>query len=127
MILYYAHPIDQATTTNSGVEKIASQRGVVLFDPAGGWRVPPGAQPQPEMQQANLDVLRRCDGVIAYLDQRVLSIGVTIELVEAHNHGIPALVYGDLKPSWALTYLGIEQTKDLDRVARWMEGLGKWS
>ena len=124
MLIYYAHPIDQRTIENEGLPLMITSRGGAIYDPGQAWIVSMAARPKPGLQRANLAVLRNCDGILVHLHPDVMSIGTTLELVEAANHGIPALVFGRLRSSWALSYLGIEQTDDVDEVARWLEGIG---
>jgi hypothetical protein len=60
---------------------------------------------------------------VVHLQPDVLSIGAVLEIVEAKNHDIPVIVYGDLRPSWALAYLDTEITNDPMRLGAWIEGL----
>ena len=127
MIVYFAHPIDQSNSHDVRLANSIGSMGIVLYNPAPAWTVPIAAQPEPALQAANLAVLRHCDAVVASLDKGIMSIGVGIELVEAHNHGIPTIVHGNLRSSWALSYLGIEQTNDVERVLEWLRGRQTWN
>ena len=127
MLIYYAHPIDQAGGGDDPfywLPEALGARGAVIYDPAAAWRVPALNQPRPGLQKANLDVLRQCDGLIACLRRDVMSVGVVLEIVEAINHDIPTLVYAPgMSTSWALAYLGAEITDDHMRVWSWLEGI----
>lgn len=126
MLIYYAHPIDQhkGPDTTRAVPETLKTRGAVIYDPATAWALPITSRPSPGLQRANLAVLRNCDGLIACIRRDVMSIGVTLEIVEALNHDIPTLVYAaGFSSSWALSYLGAETTDHLDRVWSWLEGI----
>lgn len=127
MLIYYAHPIDQAGGEDDPfywLPEALNSRGAVVYDPATAWRVPALNLPRPGLQKANLDVLRRCDGLVACLRRDVMSVGVVLEIVEAMNHDIPTLVYAPgMSTSWALAYLGTETTDDHMRVWSWLEGI----
>lgn len=125
MLVYYAHPIDQGgDDLFYWIPEALNSRGAVVYDPAAAWRVPVINRPRPGLQQANLDVLRRCDGLIACLKRDTMSVGVVLEIQEAINHDIPTLVFGPtLATSWALAYLGVEVVGEPEQVWHWLEGL----
>jgi hypothetical protein len=123
MLIYYAHSIDQRHITATAVTDIIKRRGAGVYDPGKAWDLSPATQPTPALQRGNLAILRHCDGVVVHLQADVLSIGAVLEIVEAKNHDIPVIVYGDLRPSWALAYLDTESTNDPMRLGAWIEGL----
>ena len=127
MLIYYAHPIDQRHITATAVTDAIKRRGAGIYDPGKAWDLSPATQPSPGLQKANLAVLRHCDGVLVHLQRDVLSVGAILEIIEALNNDIPCLVYGDLSPSWAFAYLGVETTNDPMRIGSWVEGLRRWN
>ena len=124
--IYLAGPIDQgqAREMRTAARAALFERGRALFDPSMGWAVPYGAVPSPSLQRANVAVLRQCDGLLVYLDPTVMSVGVTIEIVEAVNFGTPVAIWAKMKPSWALAYLGVPMFDELDdalsELDRWL-------
>lgn len=125
--LYIAHPIDQGQIQVGEVFALAHRMGVATYNPAAAWDCPHTATPSPGLQTANLAVLRNCDGLVACIDPNVMSIGVTLEIVEATNHDIPVLVWGRIRPSWALAYLHVPHTKDPDELAAWIGRKQPWN
>lgn len=127
MLIYYAHPIDQRHHADDQLPAMIKRRGAGVYDPGKAWDLAPATQPSPGLQKANLAVLRACDGVLVQLAPDILSVGAILEIVEAKNHDIPVLVWGDLRPSWALNYLDVEVTHDQHRVGSWIEGIRTWN
>lgn len=127
MLIYYAHPIDQRHHVDDTAIAALHRRGAGVYDPGKAWDLSPATQPSPGLQRANIAVLRHCDGVLVQLAPDILSVGAILEIVEAKNHDIPVLVYGPLRPSWALTYLDVEVTNDPTRIGSWYEGITRWS
>jgi hypothetical protein len=116
-VIYLASPIDQGTVLqmrNQAKAKLL-EAGCAVFDPGTGWAVGPDTEPTHRLQTANLAVLARCDGILAIYDPHILTIGVTIELMEACPK--PSHVWApNLKPSWALTYLDVKVHVLLDNA-----------
>lgn len=114
--VYLAGPIDQGQSwgMRASAREALLERGHAVFDPSAAWSVPPGAVPSPSLQRANVATLRQCDGLLVYLDPAIMSVGATIEIVEAVNFGTPVVVWAKIKPSWALAYLGVPVLEELD-------------
>lgn len=118
-VIYLASPIDQgfAGETRRIAKGVLLESGCAVFDPAAGWDVPKQATPNKSLQDGNLALLRKCDGMLAILKPDILTIGVILEIVEAHNMGMPISVYGyGLQPSWSLAHLGYRVHDDIEQA-----------
>ena len=115
-VVYLASPIDQGT--DSGKDKAREallDRGCAVFDPSAGWTVPKWGEPSRGLQNGNIALLRKCDGVLAILNPRILTIGVVLEIQDALLSGLAVSVYApEVKPSWSLAYLDLYPHNDLD-------------
>lgn len=116
--VYLAGPIDQgqAWSMRAEAREALRGRGYVYFDPSTGWDVPPDAEPSANLQRANIAALRQCDALLVCLDPSILSIGATLEIVEAVSFGTPVAVWAKIRPSWALAYLGVPVFEALDKA-----------
>jgi len=114
-VIYLASSIDQGTEyTKEKAREALLKASCAVFDPAGGWGVPASGDPSPALQEANLALLRECDGLFAILNPTTLTIGVIIEIQEAKLHGIPTVVYAPgIRTSWSLAYLGLDPHQTL--------------
>lgn len=115
-IVYFASPIDNDTKATNERPKIKQELvrgGHVVFDPSAGWTVSDKAATHPNLQAANMAVLKYSDALFVYLTP-VFSVGTVLEIVEAQKRGISTVVYAPrIKPSWALAYLRVEPFTDL--------------
>lgn len=116
-VIYLASPIDQGDA--SSIQKIAQHQlidsGCAVFNPAAGWTVPKWAEPSNRLQNGNIALLRQCNGLLAILKPDVLTIGVIMEIMEAHAIGVPVSIYGHgVKPSWSLAQMGYRVHDDLE-------------
>lgn len=102
--IYHAQPIDMANTIVTAealkTAVVLRDHGYNLYRPATAWVC--GGDPNPTIQQINLDALRRCDAVVAHLPAGVVTYGVPMEIAEASRIGIPTVVINDAR-SFALT------------------------
>lgn len=102
MMLYYAHPIDQA---NESVDRIAygSVRRDLLnewewvYDPAGAFSSTHGTY-EPRVQDVNDIALLEADAVFALLPHGVPTIGTVTEIHKAAQAGKPVMVYCQTRP-----------------------------
>ena len=115
MMIYFAAPIDQVTAGDkddqnrllrlawSGVSALSD---CVVFHPAGAWRVHRKTMPDEQMQTINLDILSRCDVLIAVLPAGTPTVGVILEISHAISHQIPVVLVTDLlEVSWSLRWV----------------------
>lgn len=126
-VIYLASSIDQGRENHREEARQALlRRSCALFDPAAAWTVTESAEPSPGLQRANMALLRQCDGVLAVLSPGRLTVGVILEIQESKLLGIPTQVYAPgIRPSWSLSYLGIEPHADLNAaVGALMEEVG---
>lgn len=117
--IYLASPIDQGTATTllETIKTNLHQLGYVTYDPTKAWHTPPEATPNPTIQTANLAVLEQTNLLLAILKPQTLTIGVTIELIHAHQNNIPTVVLAPgLKPSWALAYLELHPHQTIEET-----------
>jgi hypothetical protein len=124
-LIYLASPIDQGNTATlkDGAKRHLLSEGAAVFDPSAGWTVSQLAEPTPALQYANIAVLRHCGGLFAILKPDVLTVGVILEIEEAIDNLIPVVVYApDLKPSWSLSYLGVDVCTNLNEAIDKMMG-----
>jgi hypothetical protein len=119
MLIYLAAPIDYNTIDPQKwpplrevlvdpqkwppLREMLVDAGMTVYSPGRAWSTK--AEPIPDLQAINLEVVRRCDGLLAWLPRGVLTVGTVLELNAASEWNIPASVIGD--PGWALSYLGI--------------------
>jgi len=117
-VIYLASPIDQGS--DSGKEKareVLLSRSCAVFDPAAGWTVPKTGEPSSRLQHGNMALLRQCDGILAILSPKILTIGVVLEIQEMLMMGKPISIYApQIRPSWSLAYLGIQPQQDLEQA-----------
>lgn len=119
-VIYLASSIDQGRDdTRERARQALLSRPCALFDPAAGWTVSESSRPSPGLQKGNMALLRQCDGLFAVLNPTILTVGVILEIQEAVDYGLPVRVYGPgIKPSWSLSYLGVELHTDLNLAVR---------
>ena len=112
MLIYLAQPIDQvaqpaepygvAAAVDEALERV--KRPTAVFRPGRAWAVA-GMEPNPHLQDANLDVLNRVDLLLAVVPAGVPTLGVTIEIAYAIRYRVPVVVYSDLRTSWTLSWI----------------------
>lgn len=110
-IVYYAHPIDQATGETNPVLDIcqrAMHEAVVVFDPATAWTVD-GCLPHPDVQKTNMRVMHCCDVVLVAAPSGVPTIGVWLEAHEAAGANQRVVIVTDITDSWPLSWLEAKQ------------------
>jgi len=116
-LVYMATPIDFSSVAAKRLEQIKASvlgAGHGVFCPAQAWTVPYKSTPNTRLQQANIDVLSSCNGLLAVLETKSLTIGVIVEMMYAKDMGMPVVVVGELCYSWALPYLGIVSFEELE-------------
>ena len=115
-LIYLASPIDHnpGSDTREKARKALLSASCAVLDPAAAWSIPEVPIGSSGLQKANMASLRYCDGLLATLDPRVMSVGVVLEIQEAQATGKPLTLWGpNLRQSWALDYLGILVMRDL--------------
>lgn len=129
-LVYLATPIDFSDLATERLESIKAkvlERGHGVFCPAQAWKVPYKAVPNSRLQHANVEVLHACNGLLALLETKTLTIGVIVEIIAAKSAGIPIAVVGELAHSWALPYLEVEAFEDLDQALDYLSyGMDKF-
>jgi len=116
-LVYLATPIDFSSVAVERLEQIKAEvlkAGHGVFCPAQAWKVPYKSVPNTRLQQANVDVLSSCNGLLAVLETKSLTIGVIVEMMLAKEMDLPIVVVGELAHSWALPYLGIVSFEELE-------------
>jgi hypothetical protein len=66
----------------------------------------------------HIDLVRRSRAVIAYLPEA--SLGTAIELWEAYQRGIPAVVISPLRENWVIRLLSAVVCEDIAAFGRWL-------
>lgn len=122
-MVYVATPID----FNEGgdalvcweIQRECKKRGWVTYTPAHAFQTN-GAEPDPRVTRVHFKAMTQCDAIIAYLPERVPSIGVPMEIEQARAAAqIPVVVvegYG----SWALQRPGVHQVKTAEEGVAWL-------
>jgi nucleoside 2-deoxyribosyltransferase len=103
--VYLAHPIDNGWFYASPVKDALTEAGFAVFDPQGAWTMPSEVNPTPAVTHALYNVMGECDGMLACLPTRTLTIGTVLEIAYAASIELPTVIHGNLKPSWALASL----------------------
>lgn len=120
-VIYLASPIDQGTISgmkDQALQALLTSRCAV-FDPGAGWSVPAQATPSEMLQHGNMALLNRCDGLLAILDPKILTIGVVMEILHARANDMPAHVWApNLRTSWSLASLHVPVYRYLDDAIR---------
>lgn len=108
MIAYLARPIDLARLTeeqNKHYLFVANSlhiRGVVRYEPARAFSVPPMAVPDSSIEDINRWALHGSTMVVAFYPEAT-TIGVPMEIEAARQRGVPTLIVSEAaKKSWAL-------------------------
>lgn len=124
-VLYVAEPIDQSNHGAWKEEvtrsiKVATDRGWLVYRPAGAWRLGKQAPVGPEIEAVNRHVLLNARAVLAFLPKGVASIGVPRELEWASSNGTPALAVTDATGSWSLADVPVAELGDIPSLGQWL-------
>lgn len=120
MLIYLAHPIDQANAAGKSqlvaewvhaLTSMLTTDGHVVFNPQAAWKLNGRVcGPEPRVMQIDLHVVRECDLVLALLPAGVPTVGVPIEIERAIQYGRPVVVLTDLDHCLPLAGYGDQVT-----------------
>jgi dUTP pyrophosphatase len=128
-VAYIAQPIDQAydrTLHAAEVNKIVATLtvdGYHCYLPALAWRVGAQTEPDPRFDFVNRACLENADLLVAYLPERVATIGVPMEIQTANDLGIPVVVVTSVA-SFALARPGIASVASAGDILAAVEKIG---
>lgn len=113
MMVYYAHPIDQASTdgpANTVVratdEVLATALDVAVYSPSNAWSASGLTPPNHRLQDVNMMALHGADVMVVALPAGVPTLGVPIEMhIALERLRLPVIVHTDLTHSWVLAWL----------------------
>lgn len=125
MIAYLAHPIDAATDPAAAARvrlavevatKSLSGAGFEVYRPNAAWHAK-GSNPDPRVQETNMATMLGCDVLVALLPPGIPTIGVVLEIAEAHRVGMPLVVWRpDIAPSYALASMSLTVVQSLEAI-----------
>jgi nucleoside 2-deoxyribosyltransferase len=69
----------------------------------------------------SLDVIKKCDLMIAYLPQA--SLGTAVEIWECYKLGIPVWTITPMKTNWVVRFCSEKIFDDIDSLARYLHSL----
>lgn len=133
MLVYFAHPIDQASVAETvGYRSVARQLAKVfgwVFDPSRAFLADPELDFDKRVQRINNEAIALADAVFAMLPAAGNTIGTVAEVIRAAHLGHPVMVYspkmpiglGDLPPNvelWQADPLPGKRNADLEAAAR---------
>lgn len=131
-LVYTAEAIDNATTTQSWADVLASYLGllpdVAVYRPADAWSVTlsESMPPDSRLEYVNRAALDACDVLIAVLEKGQVSYGVPREIEQFASTGKPWALLTDIKNSFSLAdaqhRFPLSQA-GVDQACRWVEGL----
>lgn len=108
MIAYLARPIDLARLTEQQnthylfVANALHNAGVVRYEPARAFSVPPLAVPDSSIEDINRWAMHGATMLVAFYPEAT-TIGVPMEIEAARQRGVPTLIVSEAaKKSWAL-------------------------
>lgn len=129
MIVYLAHPIDHAEGNDHGATgaavALAEAGFTAVYDPAAAWNG--SANPIDDamaVQTINLAAMTRANAVLALLPAGVTTVGTPIEVFQATELGIPAVVVAS-RSSLVLEWLGVDVVQDTNTAAAMLYELAR--
>ncbi len=124
-VLYVAEPIDQSDMGSwkgsvARMMKLATDRGWIVYRPAGAWKVGDGAPVGHEIESVNRAVLRNCRAVVAFLPAGVPTVGVPREVEWAVANTVPVVAVSDLTSAWSLSDVPRIELDDVPTFGSWL-------